>query len=430
MSLFRPEAIEAKAHTAFGDVRLGRSLSGWLITVVIVALSLAVIVYAVVGEANRKTRVVGLLLPTGGAIDLTSAVGGRLRHVAASEGQTVRRGDTLFVINLEHQSASGVTAELVAGQLNARNALLADERRQRQLQMGLRRDGLIDRLRNNTSEKAQLDDEVALQSKRKALAQTTLTQQQELAAARFISSAHLRQAQEQMIDQDARSAALERQRFVLKREQLAISSELAQLDITLANELAVLDRAAAALAQEIAENAGRRELIVVAPHDGRITASPLSAGQSVLAGQSLATLRPAGSELEVQLYAPSRAIGFVQSGQTAQLRLDAYPYQKFGLQQATVASVSESALAPNELPPAVQARYGSRLNGEALYRITLHLARQSIAVYGKDEALKSGLAVEADIIQERRKLIEWVFEPILAFAQRQSVNGQRVTSTN
>ncbi|MBL0075471.1 MAG: HlyD family efflux transporter periplasmic adaptor subunit [Rhodocyclaceae bacterium] len=422
MSLFRPEALEAKSHNAFGNLRLGRSLSGWLITAVVLALATAVVAFGLYGEASRKTRVVGLLLPVGGAINLTAPVGGRLQRVAAIEGQVVHAGDALFVIDLDHQSASGVTAALVASQLQTRLASLVDERRQRQAQAALRHEALAERLRNLVSEKAKLDEEITLQSRRKALAKTALAQQENLAAARFISNAHLNQAQEQLIDQDARFAGLERQRLSLKRDQIALSAEMTQVDGALANEIASLDRSSAALEQEIAENAGRREMVITASHDGRVTASPFAVGQTVLAGQSLATLQPAGTELEAQLYAPSRAIGFVQNGQAAQLRLDAYPYQKFGLQQATVSSVSESALAPNELPPAVQARYGSRLSGEALYRITLRLARQSIAVYGKEEALKSGLAVEADIVQERRRIVEWMFEPILAFAQRQAGN--------
>ncbi|MBK9623867.1 MAG: HlyD family efflux transporter periplasmic adaptor subunit [Rhodocyclaceae bacterium] len=422
MSLFRPEALEAKSHNAFGNLRLGRSLSGWLITAVVLALATAVVAFGLYGEASRKTRVVGLLLPVGGAINLTAPVGGRLQRVAAIEGQVVHAGDALFVIDLDHQSASGVTAALVASQLQTRLASLVDERRQRQAQAALRHEALAERLRNLVSEKAKLDEEITLQSRRKALAKTALAQQENLAAARFISNAHLNQAQEQLIDQDARFAGLERQRLSLKRDQIALSAELAQVNGAMANEIASLDRSSAALEQEIAENAGRREMVITASHDGRVTASPFAVGQTVLAGQSLATLQPAGTELEAQLYAPSRAIGFVQNGQAAQLRLDAYPYQKFGLQQATVSSVSESALAPNELPPAVQARYGSRLSGEALYRITLRLARQSIAVYGKEEALKSGLAVEADIVQERRRIVEWMFEPILAFAQRQAGN--------
>lgn len=422
MSLFRAEALEAKSHNAFGNLRLGRSVSGWLITAVVVAMAAALIAFGLYGEASRKTRVVGLLLPVGGAINLTAPVGGRLQSVAAIEGQVVQAGDVLFVIDLDHQSASGVTAALVASQLQTRLASLVDERRQRQVQAALRHDAVAERLRNLQSEKSKLDEEINLQSRRKALAQTTLAQQQNLAAARFISNAHLNQAQEQLIDQDARFAGLERQRLSLKRDQIALASEMTQIDAALANDIASLDRSSAALEQEIAENAARREMVITASQAGRVTASPLAVGQTVLAGQSLATLQPAGTELEAQLYAPSRAIGFVQNGQAAQLRLDAYPYQKFGLQHATVSSVSESALAPNELPPAVQARYGSRLSGEALYRITLHLARQSIAVYGKEEALKSGLAVEADIVQERRRIAEWMFEPILAFAQRQAGN--------
>ncbi len=51
-------------------------------------------------------------------------------------------------------------------------------------------------------------------------------------------------------------------------------------------------------------------------------------------------------------------------------------------------------------------------NGEPLYRITVVLARQTITAYGKPQPLQAGMLVDADIVQEKRHLYEWVLEPL------------------
>jgi membrane fusion protein len=152
-------------------------------------------------------------------------------------------------------------------------------------------------------------------------------------------------------------------------------------------------------------------------------------GQAIGAGQVLATLIPGQvdaptltPELEVQLYAPSRATGFVAVGQTVLLRYHAFPYQKFGLQKGMVTDVSRTPLAPAELPPnlastilsnAKQSLFGFN-SDEALYRIKVRPEKQQIDVYGRVQPLKPGMTVEADILQERRKIWEWIAEPLLA----------------
>ncbi len=418
MSLFRPEALAAQAHGGFGKLRAGRSVGAWTITAIALTLAASLVAYGILGEASRKARVIGTLVAAGGDINLTAPVAAKLQKINVIEGQAVRAGDVMFVLDLDHQTTTGTTSVQVASQLDARRASLDDERHQRQMNTDLRRQALNERATNLNAELAKLGDEIALQARRKQLAQSALTRQEGLAAAKFISNANVEQAQEQLIDQDARLAAFERQRIALRRDQNTIRAELAQIDSATATDLATLDRAVATIEIDRAQNAARTSMVVTAPSDGRVNASPLNVGQSVAEGQTLATMQAADSELEAQLYAPSRAIGFVQAGQIAQLRLEAYPYQKFGLQSGTVQSVSMSALAPNELPPAIQARFGQRLSGEALYRITLKLAKQTIAVYGRDEPLKSGLALEADIVQEKRKIVEWLFEPLFAFVKR------------
>ena len=52
--------------------------------------------------------------------------------------------------------------------------------------------------------------------------------------------------------------------------------------------------------------------------------------------------------------------------------------------------------------------------GEPLYRITVDLSAQTIMAYGEARPLQIGMQLEADIMQERRKLYEWVLEPLIS----------------
>ena len=130
-------------------------------------------------------------------------------------------------------------------------------------------------------------------------------------------------------------------------------------------------------------------------------------------GTPLATLIPANATLEAHLYSPSRSIGFVHQGQDVLLRYLAYPHQKFGMHKASVVAVSKNPLLPSEL--GFTPSDGLR---EPVYRIRVALESQAVPAYGNLERLQAGMQVEADILLDRRLLIEWIFETLLSLAGR------------
>jgi membrane fusion protein len=55
---------------------------------------------------------------------------------------------------------------------------------------------------------------------------------------------------------------------------------------------------------------------------------------------------------------------------------------------------------------------GANADSEPLYRITVQLSAQTVTAYGMSRALQAGMLVDADVLQEKRHLYEWVLEPL------------------
>jgi membrane fusion protein len=131
----------------------------------------------------------------------------------------------------------------------------------------------------------------------------------------------------------------------------------------------------------------------------------------------LAAIIPAGSQLEAELYVPSRSAGFLKPGMNVLLRYQGYPYQKFGQSRGTVREVSRTAMRPEELSlPGATLPAGA--TAEPLYRVRVRLDRQTVAAYGVPQALKSGEILDASILLETRRLYEWVLEPLYTITGR------------
>ena len=217
----------------------------------------------------------------------------------------------------------------------------------------------------------------------------------------------------------AQAQALERQREGVQRELQTADAQLLELPLRAQVQQGEIARDLAALQQQGLETEGRRRLVLRASSDGIVSTLQAEAGQTVASGALLASLLPAQTQMLAQLFAPSSAVGFVRAEQAVRLRYQAFPYQKFGAQSGRVLQVSRTPLAPAELAQLnLPAALSQGLASEPLYRITVSLDRQSVAAYGQEQALAAGMQLDADVLLERRRLIEWIFEPLLSLAQR------------
>ena len=131
--------------------------------------------------------------------------------------------------------------------------------------------------------------------------------------------------------------------------------------------------------------------------------------KSVDGARPLMNLVPHDAVLEARLYAPSRTIGFVRKGDKVQLRYQSYPYQKFGQYQGVVESVSNTSVASSEL---IGFAIPDTPVGEPVFSITVRLTQQTVTAYGQQLPLQAGMRLDADILQETRRLYEWMLEPL------------------
>jgi membrane fusion protein len=174
---------------------------------------------------------------------------------------------------------------------------------------------------------------------------------------------------------------------------------------------AELDRRIGEVRQEITAIAANQDVVIRAPGDGMVSAVLVSPGQQVQPDAPLMSIVPSDARLEAQLLVPSNAIGFVTTGQPVALRYAAFPYQRFGHYEGEVASIARSLLLPGEarLPMTLQ---------EPAYLVRVVLGGQAVTAYGRDFPLQAGMALDADIVLDRRSIIEWVFDPLLSLVKR------------
>lgn len=123
---------------------------------------------------------------------------------------------------------------------------------------------------------------------------------------------------------------------------------------------------------------------------------------------------PTGPALQAQLYSPSRSIGVLRSGQAVRLRLDAYPQARFGHLEGRVLTVEPVPLGAADQPSLFLPAQPP--GAEPLLRI--NVALDALPPDWSARPLAPGLRVQADLLLERRRLAEWLFEPLVAVASR------------
>lgn len=410
--LFRSEVVDAANQQAFGGVTLIYPVSNYVLLAGALILIIVFVLFSIFASYTRHTSVPGVLEPTQGVVKVYGTQSGVLRALLVGEGQSVRKGDILFVFETEHRASNGKVVEselsekLIERVSTLRNELGGTVQLHEASVTTLRR-----KLAALESNRSTLQDEIRIQEKRLRLSEDTLTRHQSLHESGFLSQAQLQQKLDDLMDQQLRLQSLQKAAISADAELSNMRLELKHSPLREQIAKAQIDRNISTAEFELRKQQSDHEWSVVAPCDGIVTSLTISDGQSAGIGIPLVSIIPSNSQLQANLYAPSRALGFLQSGQLVKIKLDAFPYQKFGLTEGRVVSISESPVRPSEISPGTRLGINAEV-GEPMYTVKIQLEKQFIEAYGKRQRLRPGMQLNAEIQLDTRALYEWVLEPL------------------
>lgn len=415
--LFRQEALDAKKTKVLGSVALYCPPFRWVVITLIGLLVAVMIAFCIFGTYTKRESAQGVLVPENGMMTITAMSTGTVIALPAREGESLQKGSLIATVSSEISTRYGQTREAIAAQLEFQQAGLKNQ--------------LINLDQLHTETLKSLEEKVSLLGQQSAELETIFrqrtqqiqlsrTQLNKMSAMRkegYASNTQVEQQQNELLDASVRLQDVARQRIDIRQQLAQARQQLREQPLSYNQQKNELQQKLSGITQSIMENESRRSIELHAPENGTVSAVLVKPGQIVTSGQTVAMMLPDNARLQARIMLSSRAIGFIRSGQRVVLRYQPFPWQKFGQQYGTVLEISKSALSPQE----VASLTGDGQVKESMYQVKVALDKQTVQVYGRQSSLHAGSALEADFIVDKRRLYEWVLEPLNALGKMTSL---------
>lgn len=421
--------FSARIDNLLDDTRQTRLLRRTLLAVVgLVALF---IVWAIFAQVDELARAHGDIQPGEGVQSLQVEEGGSIVKLLVREGQTVVKGQPIAEF-----AATNLNKEREQNEVKLTSALIDRERlgallekRQPDFASYTKYPHLVKQARTSY----EIQD-----AQRKALSEAKLsaiTQQQRLIAgmqrdkallARELAEARSRLArleegaskglvsklmlsdalqqvtavEERQSELASRVASAEDQITTLQAEMASVDAEFTQNVSIELGKTTELWRELQAEQRALAQRSARFEM--KAPVAGVVMNLPQTLENAVIApGGVVAEIVPADQAVVMEVMVTPRDIGFIQVGQRAVVKVDAFDYSRFGSVAGEVKRVSPTSIKLKE-------------NGATFYKVQISLDKPYIG--STERRIIAGMTGEADIVTGRKSVIQYLLKPIFLTA--------------
>ncbi|WP_198297631.1 HlyD family secretion protein [Bordetella genomosp. 9] len=409
--MFRKAALEANRSRTLGEVVIAQPPSAKIFTAFSTSVGVALLAIFTMGSYTQHASVVGRLIPQGGIAKVSSPFHGTIKEKHVVDGQSVKAGDTLYVISGERRDSNGnATLATVIDHISVRRHQLLQEL------SALEKSQLVElrqwrqHLASQSQEITKYDDLIAAQRKLVILARENANRYRRLAAMKAVSTEQADNAQADFHEKQSRLYTLERHRLIASRARTDAEETLALIPHKHQQARSQLKRTLSKVSQELAENEAAREFAIIAPIDGTATAVVAHIGQRVINDKPLVSIVPHDQPLEAHLYVQSHAVGHLKTGAPVRLRYHAFPYQSYGVALGHILSISEASSPREELSDT--GSYDRSTEGP-LYLVKVRLQHQSVED-GRRQVypLRAGMLLDANVARETRRVYEWAFAPL------------------
>jgi hemolysin D len=444
---FLPAALEI--------VETPPSPTGRAIGISVIALFCFALIWSIFGAVDIVATAPGKIIPTGGTKIIQPFESGVVSAIHVHDGQSVKAGDVLVELDptMTEAERDHLRSDLVSAKLDVARLRAALSGRSDAMQefhppddaspalIEMNRQLLISQLAEQQGKQAALDrqlkqkeaerDTIAaaitkIETTLPVLSQrvdirkylydkdlgsklTYLTEYQDLIGQQqevLVQKSHLQEA-------EAAVAALTETR----------GQTAAEYRRTRFEELTKAEQKAAGLAQDVIKAEQRTKLqALTAPVDGVVQQLAVhTVGGVVGPGQVLLAVVPLDSHLEIEAMVSNRDIGFVHTGQAAEIKVDTFNFTRYGLIHGDVLSVSKDAITRDKSQEKRNDKGAERTSGEPgqelNYAARVSLDRTQMQVEDKLVNLTPGMSVTVEIKTGSRKIIGYLFSPVMQYKQ-------------
>lgn len=420
--LYRKEAIEYKKNHWKGKALLLAGMPAWLISILSLCFFCMLIFSLIFCSYTQRIDVRGEVITLPHSVNVFSPQQGFVVNKYVEPGDIVTKGTPLYELDVSRSTASGnvndsmtavITEKISNGEeiiakiaSNKNETLEALNTQLHQYEFSLKETNEM--LRNASSGLRKMKEN--LQSYDQYLKQGLITKDQ-------YNYQHSLFFQQQSTYQS------------LVSQKMQLESQLTQLKSDIVTKGSDFDNQISSQKNQINDYKNQRlesnangNLVVKATTDGKIESISVTTGQMVDKGSSLAQIKPTGNvEYFLILWLPNNSIPYVKTGDTVNIRYDAFPSDKFGQFPGKIVSISSVPASRQEMAEYTNTASGPNQQELALYKTVVAIKDKKISYNGKTLELSNGLKAQAIVFLEERPLYMWMFTPVYKIAQ--SVSG-------
>ncbi|MDD5286920.1 MAG: HlyD family type I secretion periplasmic adaptor subunit [Desulfuromonadaceae bacterium] len=403
---FLPAALEIQEKPVSPSLRITAK--------VLIVLILFLVGWAVFGKMDIVVNATGEIISHDRTKTIASVEVASVRALHVKEGQTVKKGDLLIELDAsaadaEHDKAESNVTEAMLTIARSKAMIAAIEsRRPPQLpsiagitaQKLRETQGHLDgQYRDFMAKLQRTDGAIARYTETLALITKQAADYKELAKNHDVPMHAYLEKEQARADLEGQLTDARNQRAVL----IADAKRMAY------DDRADADRILGAARQDALRNAAHSKLLkLTSPVDGTVQQLTVyTVGGVVPAAQPLMKIVPKEDKIEVEAMLENKDVGFIEEGQVAAVKIDAYEYTKYGVIPARVVHVSSDAIKDEKRG--------------LLYSVILSLEKSTISVKDQNMPLSAGMSVRADIKTGSRRVIEYFLSPLLQH-KRESLN--------
>ncbi|WP_162244937.1 HlyD family efflux transporter periplasmic adaptor subunit [Aminobacter sp. DSM 101952] len=180
------------------------------------------------------------------------------------------------------------------------------------------------------------------------------------------------------------------------------------------NELIEIDRSIGILRQDLAKaELFERASVLASPVAGRVQQVEVGiSGDVVQTGQQLMVVVPDSTELEIEAMLLNKDKGFVREGQEARIKLEAFPFTRYGTLDGQVTTVSNDAISAGATA-GTGGGTAQGTSGPLVFPIRIKLDQSSIRADGEDVAVTPGMSITAEIKTGSRRILQFLLDPLM-----------------